>query len=191
MSTDITDPLGDTHPLHPDCHPPIVTMRDIQREFANSVEVSDPAWLTMGVTQPRTLASLPDIVPATRTMDLRAAWDSLTPELQAQAGMAAIAIGASVLVMMIEEHEMPSWQHAANARVTNFYDAADEECSKLLGIIVEANVLGGDINRLAPPSLASLDIRQCVGCGCTDKVGCSQGCSWTGPLVCSACTDLG
>lgn len=123
------------------------------------------------------------------TLDLRKAWESLTPEQQAELGMAAIAMGACYLVTMIEEHELPNWRIAAQASHTNYYDAADQEAASIMGIITEANVLGGDITRLRPPDLSSLGVRQCQSCGCTDRCACAGGCHWIGPLMCSSCGE--
>ena len=44
-------------------------------------------------------------------------------------------------------------------------------------------------NFVGLPDLAALGIRQCTGCGCTDAVGCSEGCCWVGPLLCSSCGE--
>jgi hypothetical protein len=30
-------------------------------------------------------------------------------------------------------------------------------------------------------------VRSCRGCGCTDDVGCTGGCFWAGPNLCSSC----
>lgn len=30
-------------------------------------------------------------------------------------------------------------------------------------------------------------IRACRGCACTDAMACEGGCSWAGPILCSAC----
>nr|WP_294550065.1 hypothetical protein [uncultured Rhodopila sp.] len=122
-------------------------------------------------------------------LDLRKAWDALTPEIQAEFGMAAIAIGFAHLVTMIEEHEVPAWQIAAEAEHTSFFDAALLEGASRAGVLVEAKVLGGDIAQLRAPSLAALGIRQCTGCGCTDQCGCPGGCHWVGPLTCSSCGE--
>jgi hypothetical protein len=121
------------------------------------------------------------------TLDLRKAWDALSPDVQAELGMTAIAIGLSNLATMIDEHEHPAWRTTSFARFTNFFDAASIEAEHRAGFLVELKVLGGDVARLQPPDLSALGIRQCTGCGCTDAVGCSEGCHWTGPLLCSSC----
>lgn len=122
-------------------------------------------------------------------LDLRKAWDALAPHHQATLGMAAIAIGLAHLVTMIEEHELPAWETAASAHHGNAFDAGEIESRSLTGIVVEANVLGGDIGRLRPPSLGALGVRQCTGCGCTDQCACTGGCHWIGPLLCSSCGE--
>ena len=130
---------------------------------------------------------LPSSMAAAPTLDLRVAWNSLSEDLRAELGMAAIAMGVARLVTMIEEHELPDWRIAAQASHTNYYDAADQEAASIMGVIVEANVFGGDIRRLRPPDLGTLNVRQCVGCGCTDRCACAGGCRWVGPRLCSSC----
>jgi hypothetical protein len=126
-----------------------------------------------------------------RTLDLRKAWEALSPDVQARLGMAAIAIGAAHLVEMIEEREFPAWQTAAAATHTNYFDAAMLEGVLCAAEVVHALVLDCDVARLLPPDLAALGIRQCTGCGCTDAVGCAEGCHWVGPLLCSSCAETG
>lgn len=118
-------------------------------------------------------------------LDLRQAWDSLAPDVRAQLGMAAIAIGARHLATMIEAHEM----EVSPARHSNAFDAGDIEAVSLAGVLVEAKVLRGDVARLRPPGLVALGVRQCAGCGCTDQCACAGGCHWIGPLRCSACGE--
>jgi hypothetical protein len=129
----------------------------------------------------------PPAAAGTRLMDLRLAWEALTPEVQAQVGMAAIAIGLSRLATMVEPHELVAWQTAAQAENNYFFDVAEFEALSHIGILVEAMVLAGDIGRLRAPSLAALGVRQCTGCGCTDQCGCPGGCHWVGQLRCSSC----
>jgi hypothetical protein len=127
--------------------------------------------------------------PGSRNIDLAVAWKSLKPETQAELGMAAIAMGLAHLVNCVEEHELASWRTAAEIAHGNGYDAAALEALHVFAGSAEAYVLGGDIRRLRPPALAALGVRQCSGCGCTDRCGCSEGCHWVGPFTCSSCGE--
>jgi hypothetical protein len=41
------------------------------------------------------------------------------------------------------------------------------------------------------PDLGALSLRSCRQCGCTDFIGCSEGCWWVGADLCSRCADVG
>jgi hypothetical protein len=124
---------------------------------------------------------------ADRTLDLRKAWQALPPDVQGELGMTAIAIGLANLATMLEEHELPAWRTVSIAKFTNYFDAASIEAEHRAGFLVQRSVLGGDVARLLPPDLSALHVRQCTECGCTDSVGCADGCHWVGPLLCSSC----
>lgn len=112
--------------------------------------------------------------------DLAAAWGSMSPDTQRRLGMAAIAqeigyLGCNAMI-------------AARDGTITAYDAAQQAGSDTINAIVARHCLDAN-GTAAPPDLAPLGIRQCESCGCTDRCGCSEGCSWVGPLRCSACVQ--
>ena len=99
-------------------------------------------------------------------------WHRLHPKQKEILGAAAVALGVATAGLGLSDD-------------VKRYDAAAVECTALISALVEGDVLQG-----APPDgldLASLGIRQCRACGCTDNAACEGGCHWIEADLCSTC----
>jgi len=113
-----------------------------------------------------------DPVPA--LIDPVAAWRSLAPEQQQQLGVAAIIHLLGLHGVNVGLEPRAGFQAAEFAgREALIYGAAE--------------LLPGAFDPPHRPDLSALGIVTCRVCGCTDHVGCGDGCWWVEPGLCSAC----
>ncbi|MEJ0015675.1 MAG: hypothetical protein WDN25_03765 [Acetobacteraceae bacterium] len=109
-------------------------------------------------------------------LDPVAAWRALAPAEQERIGAGAIA------------HRIGCHGSTASAMRVDaaWFMAADVETAAIIDEVIGERVLKVDAP-LPRPRLASLGIRQCRACGCTDQVGCPEGCCWVEDDLCSRC----
>ncbi|MFG1187802.1 MULTISPECIES: hypothetical protein [Xanthobacter] len=105
-----------------------------------------------------------------------AIWAALPPEVQQQIGIAAITMTLGRLGQtagLIPDHG---------------YAAAEIEAMQVIQQHLEQHAPEAFSNGEARlPRLSALGIRACRHCGCTDAIGCPEGCTWIAEEVCSSC----
>lgn len=107
--------------------------------------------------------------------DPRAAWAALSPAQQRRIGEAAILLGYTGLAG-------PSVEGLAAVA----FDAGHYHAIEALDEAVAAVLLPLPAP-LPQVGLGFLGLRQCRRCGCTDAIGCPEGCTWVADDLCSAC----
>ena len=114
--------------------------------------------------------------PALPLFDAAAAYDALNAQHQRELGLMALALGCATANLDDDDDDgIPSPTCRAS-------ETAHSQLSRDLAYIYQALHPGR-----AAPDLNQLGIRACAGCGCTDAYGCLEGCSWSGPMLCSRC----
>ena len=99
------------------------------------------------------------------------AWDGLQPEQQRRIGIAAVTF---VLATGSTEQTNQIGIMAAAIEASQAMEERVGECipNPGTGVLLD---------------LAAINVRSCTGCGCTDQVGCPEGCAWAGDRLCSRC----
>lgn len=108
--------------------------------------------------------------------DPAAIWASLPPEVQVQLGIAGIIMALGNL------------GQSAGLIPDQGYAAAEFEALRVIRqhLKLHAPQAFSD-GEPKLPRLRALGIRACHHCGCTDDIGCPEGCTWTAEEVCSSC----
>ncbi|MFG1270811.1 hypothetical protein V5F40_22935 [Xanthobacter sp. DSM 14520] len=110
--------------------------------------------------------------------DPAAIWAALPPEVQQQIGIAAITM------------TLGSLGQTAGLIPDHGYAAAELEALQVIRLHLEQCAPEAFSKGEAKlPRLSALGIRACRHCGCTDDIGCPDGCSWIAEEVCSSCAD--
>jgi hypothetical protein len=110
--------------------------------------------------------------------DAAALWEQLPEAVRRRIGVAAI----------VEGYARAMANHVGPDRAAGFY-AAEEAAGRVLLESLPARVIGRGGPLL--PDLAPLGVRACRRCGCTDAVGCEEGCAWVDTDLCSNCLPRG
>lgn len=118
----------------------------------------------------------PDTAPEFASFDPAALWDGLDAGLQRALGIAALTHAAGAI-------GSGQWLAPLNA----FMAAEAEGLCVIEQLVRDAAPHWSE--RPTPPALAALGIDQCRSCGCTENVGCEEGCCWVEPGLCSSCAD--
>ena len=108
--------------------------------------------------------------------DVAAAWRTLSPDHQARIGVAAItaAFGCA--------------GEATRAQPATAFEAATAEGLDALSAALE-DALPEALDPPRRPDLSAIGVLACRVCGCTDRVGCAEGCSWVKEDLCSGCAE--
>ena len=115
------------------------------------------------------MAAVPTVL-----LDPAAAWDAMSADMQRRIGVTALVAALG------EAGAMGSLGHEA---------ALDAGLAALCGLVMEH--LDLDPGQEPPrPDLAAIGVRACRSCGCTDAVGCPEGCSWAGDTLCTRCAPV-
>lgn len=112
---------------------------------------------------------------ASPRLDVAQLWDGLDPEQQRRVGIAAMAQIAGAIA-------------AGNREQAPGFMAAHMEGENVLEDVLHTAAPDW-LEQPAIPDLTPLGIEQCRGCGCTDAVGCEQGCGWAEPGLCTTCAS--
>jgi hypothetical protein len=118
------------------------------------------------------------------TMNLRDAWNALDAARQERIGSTAIGYAIGFIA------------HAAQTdgsfdQLHPLHIAAEQAGFNALIEAVETSDALKASDALPLPDVASIGIRACHACGCTEMAACLGGCSWVAPNLCSACVSAG
>lgn len=121
--------------------------------------------------------SAPGIPVPDHLLDPVAVWESLAPELREQIGIAAVIFAAAEIgdvACQGDEPEMNGWEAAQFESLNRIENLLADQFPE----------------PMKRPHLACIEVRACEECGCTDAMGCPDGCSWVAERLCSRCAPL-
>ncbi len=151
----------------------------VAAEFGRELEeIAAPRNMTVSILPSVRMPTAPAI--GGNTFDAVAAWRAMPDVVRDM-------IGALAIVERISDLGGCIAQETRDPEAWRWFEAAASESASRLSEIVTAVLLGGDSETMPPrPDLRPLGIAQCRVCGCTEEIGCADGCRWVEPDLCSS-----